>query len=570
MSRKNVLFEQFVEQTKTLVEHSDTSTSIDDIDKPDSTLANLVNDKHLPSAQLEPGLDAHKLQSAATQVQRNLLCHQRGIYACSAIIFLLMTLSVVDLNSWVTTVAQIDPTLRIVGSGEKRPDLPAGVSYYHPGHGEFAIGPADATYYRETNFSDGLEPVLQSSWDSDKVGFVDRHGALVIAPQFADVRAFSEGLAAATPWRKIEKRKGERKDFFEQERRKWGVIDKSGKYVVPPLFRNQPHFIDGVAPVMLFGDGHGQGDVGLIDRSGNFIFRAKAGRRVPTWFEGVYIAQGQSGKTGLLKSGGDWVAEPQFDYIAPFDHFWESGGYDSITGSECYNDERDNPEKVLLMTLNGRQGVISRDGKILIPPKLDQILSYANEHAVVQGDTEKLGIADSAGRMVIPAMYDKISAYDDLIAAFDGEKWHILDNKGKEVTDVVIDFPVFRSNGLWFREGLAPVVVKGKFGFIDRSGKIAIEPHFLAATPFFHGYANVWDGRYWRFIDKRGQFVTPIKLVFPQAVRTDGKTNISMPGPLHFLRAPANADELTSDLKEFIEAQGVPRNLRRHYPRYSR
>lgn len=53
-------------------------------------------------------------------------------------------------------------------------------------------------------------------------GFVDRAGALVIAPQFADVWAFDDGRAPAKP-------AGE--PF-------WGLIDHSGEWLLPPKWRD--------------------------------------------------------------------------------------------------------------------------------------------------------------------------------------------------------------------------------------------------------------------------------------------------------------------------------------------
>ena len=42
-----------------------------------------------------------------------------------------------------------------------------------------------------------------------------------------------------------------------------------------------------------------------------------------------------------------------------------------------------------------------------------------------------------------------------------------------------------------FREGLAQVEKDGKWGFIDKSGKVGIEPQFDDAEPFSEGLAKV-------------------------------------------------------------------------------
>ena len=59
----------------------------------------------------------------------------------------------------------------------------------------------------------------------------------------------------------------------------------------------------------------------------------------------------------------------------------------------------------------------------------------------------------------------------------------------------------------WFPEGLAPVMIDGKWGFIDKTGKITINPQFDLARSFSEGLAPVKIDGKWGFIDKTGQFV---------------------------------------------------------------
>jgi hypothetical protein len=55
---------------------------------------------------------------------------------------------------------------------------------------------------------------------------------------------------------------------------------------------------------------------------------------------------------------------------------------------------------------------------------------------------------------------------------------------------------------LSFQKGLAPVKIGGKWGFINKKGKIVINPQFDFALPFFGGLAPIEiDGR-WGFISK--------------------------------------------------------------------
>jgi hypothetical protein len=58
-----------------------------------------------------------------------------------------------------------------------------------------------------------------------------------------------------------------------------------------------------------------------------------------------------------------------------------------------------------------------------------------------------------------------------------------------------------------FSEGLAPVQVGGKFGFIDKTGKMVIPPKYDDAFSFSEGLALVKIGDKFRYIDKTGKFV---------------------------------------------------------------
>ena len=52
---------------------------------------------------------------------------------------------------------------------------------------------------------------------------------------------------------------------------------------------------------------------------------------------------------------------------------------------------------------------------------------------------------------------------------------------------------------------LAPVRIDKKFGFIDKTGKIIIQPTYDRAEEFVNGMANVWKGQKYSCITSTGE-----------------------------------------------------------------
>lgn len=80
-----------------------------------------------------------------------------------------------------------------------------------------------------------------------------------------------------------------------------------------------------------------------------------------------------------------------------------------------------------------------------------------------------------------------------------------------------------------FSEGLVPVEIGGRTGYLDRSGKVAIKPLFDQAGNFSQGLAYASIGNKYGFINKRGTFV--IKPAFELAGSfSEGLAPIVVPG----------------------------------------
>ncbi len=95
-----------------------------------------------------------------------------------------------------------------------------------------------------------------------------------------------------------------------------------------------------------------------------------------------------------------------------------------------------------------------------------------------------------------------------------GSKWGYIDRTGKVAIEPKFDEVWF------FCEGLAPVQASGKWGYIDRTGKIVVEPRFDDAY-------NVEDGLAAVCIEDRSGYINEQILYFQCLNRLSGQLRIT-------------------------------------------
>lgn len=131
--------------------------------------------------------------------------------------------------------------------------------------------------------------------------------------------------------------------------------------------------------------------------------------------------------------------------------------------------------------------------------------SFVNNIAAVQKDgkwaligTDMKLITDYIFDDVIMDEYD-FCANGGVIIAKSGDSYHIYSTEGKQVGDASFD-----DAKSFAATGAAAVCVDGKWGFVNTSGSIIIEPQYDDADSFNAGYAPVVVDGLWGYIDTSG------------------------------------------------------------------
>jgi hypothetical protein len=267
---------------------------------------------------------------------------------------------------------------------------------------------------------------------------------------------------------------------------KMGFIDRNGQTVISPKYLKVRNFSEGYAVVELDYYKHT-----YIDKSGKQM-TSRLFETAEDFSDGMARVS-VDGKYGYIDTTGKMVIEPQF------------------ASADSFSDG------LALVSVGGKRGYIDKSGKMVIEVP-DEIYFAGRFHDgmatwIKTGRRgEQYGYIDTSGKLAIPFRRLTSRDFSDGYAltnnydyAFDMSKeilYRFINKSGNFV------FTPF-TRAYSFSEGLAAVEIDGKFGFIDTSGRVVIEPKFedLPDMYFSDGLAKVkLEGKY-GYIDRTGAIV---------------------------------------------------------------
>lgn len=328
--------------------------------------------------------------------------------------------------------------------------------------------------------------------DSILWGIINKKGEYIVKPEYDEISEFSEGLSAV------------KKD------NKWGFIDTTGMLTINYMFDDVWTFTDNNALVKA------GNKWGLIDKSGAYV--------IPPKYERAYINDKGSmmftyDTTGsilqvLTCKNGKRIIKKHFEYFERKSDFFMRSfwsytkkkveGQPEETSTDCIDEFENGIARIIV---NEKWGFISLDGKIIIEPEYEYCTCFENNIAIIQ-QNNLFGYIDNTGKILLTPKYIKAGNFYNgyaIVQIEDSDRMTFIDMTGKPMTNLNLQSVTAFSNGL------AGVMINEKWGFIDKSFNLIIQPQFENAESFHNNFATVRIKEKWGLINRKGDIVVDCK-----------------------------------------------------------
>lgn len=232
----------------------------------------------------------------------------------------------------------------------------------------------------------------------------------------------------------------------------------------------------------------------FVDRNGNELFEPKDFYNIGAYSEGmlmIMIKKGIREHWGFMDSTGNVAfLVDSVDQLMQFS--------DGMAMTIKYDDEM--PDKRYY-------GFVDKEGNEIVPMKYLDATIFKNGSAWVMNFEER-GFINKQGEFILK-FDENVFAYpfmDGLAAIHDSTAlFGFIDTTGKMAIEYQFD------EVQYFQEGLSGANYNGKFGYINKNGKFVIQPKFDFVKPFqgdfaFAGSANSKYEPVWGIINRKGDF----------------------------------------------------------------
>ncbi len=304
--------------------------------------------------------------------------------------------------------------------------------------------------------------------------FINENGELITKDLFYKVADFSENLA-------IVQVKYSAKFFnIIPEKIKTGIVDKNGVYVLKPKYSSIYDFKNSVAVF------NKKGKLGLLSTTGSELLPAKYDKISKFSSEGVAIVQNSKKEFAVVDTLGSFVVPfGKYELIAEFSEGMAMVkvnkliGYLNSRGIEVFKPQFKEAEHFsegfAAIKSNKLWGYIDKE-KIAIKENFKKAENFSNGFAKVVDTNNKKFYIDSNGNSNLKEPAFLIEGFSKRINS--QQKIAFFDQSGNNLFYDAFD------KASDFKNGLAVVVLKNKYGILNYNGYYIVLPNLLFISEF--------------------------------------------------------------------------------------
>ena len=321
------------------------------------------------------------------------------------------------------------------------------------------------------NFHEGLSRVCKLVNGKRSWGFINRDFNEVIRCSYDYVGNFSEGLAYVMKDKKV---------FY---------INSQNEIILTPECNYANDFLNGYAVIKQSVNNSIDTKSGMIDKSGKVV--------VPIIYQDIYnfseglCAVELNNKWGFINNKNEMVI--QCKYYLPYE----------------YGDESKNSSFACPKFINGVTRVVIDNLFVLIDKTGKEVAKYTfigefNEGLapVYSSANNSWGYIDYSGKEVIKTKYSNVTSFKHGVAAVTYSSLSnvsIIDEGGKAILNTPYKYATPLNNGdISFYDGKAT-------GLMDIDGNIIMPPKFHTIGDFYNGIAQAFTGNEYEYINEKGQ-----------------------------------------------------------------
>ena len=256
----------------------------------------------------------------------------------------------------------------------------------------------------------------------------------------------------------------------------WYFINRKGERKLSGTYQQATVFSEGLAWVIK------QGDMpGAINEKGDIKISLRDNHAVRVFMEGraaVAIVKKKQTLWGFIDKNGHEIVKPEYKTVS-----------DYRLGLAAVED------------FEGKWGYINLNGESIVACQYDIAFPFNDNGLSIVKSSDKYHVINREGNILQTHTYDEMIPDGLWSRVRSGKQWGWCNEKGQTVVS-----PMFEDCRAFGQSDLAPVKIRGKWAYIDRSGKIVIKRQFTEAYPFINNCAAVKTGTVWGFIDIKGCF----------------------------------------------------------------